>query len=475
MNLFDRLPTGIFSPLTGRNNRRTWELLVRLSERFFGLDCVPPFPDGYLHDQVTKEVERFLLEHEWDDGEEVVATPIAIRAAELVARLADTGWLIKEKVGLRTFVSMRPAVMRFFESLQQFATEGPQHIGGSIQLIYSQLQNVQKDPQGQAAGFASAAQLCSRMINSLNATTLRARDLMKDLIQENTTPGFIKRFFTEHIGELYVRDFKQLRTENHPLSLRFEINHLVDEVTMNEAPRAKILAGYMEASGLTLAEAELALDRDVARFGRLGDVESFLGRMDRVLETATQRALAFINYRLKASDRLESIIDDSIDAIAKTEQAGLEVQGRLCAPAQVVSESRLQLPRPAPVKPKRVAMVKHELSLQQKAMHELRRAMIASRDMSPAAAKRFVESVVAPGQCLNAEDIPVTEVRDAVSYLALMRIAAQAERASLRGRNPLMQRLGFEARLAPAGQAKADTALFTTTNFSVSRRENNAP
>lgn len=340
MNLFDRLPVGIFNPLTGRNNRRTWELFVRLSERFFSPDSVPPFPEGYLLDQVTKEVERFLLDHDWDDGEDVSDTPIASKAAELVTRLADTGWIIKEKIGMRTFISMRPTVMRFFEALQQFATEGPQHIGGSIQLIYSQLQNVQKDPQGQAAGFATAAQVCSRMINSMNATTIRARDLMKDLIKESTTPGFIKRFFTEHIGELYVRDFKQLRTENHPLSLRFEIIYLVTDVTSNETQRAKILAGYMEMSGLCLADAELALDRDVDRFRRLLDVETFLERMDRVMEAATQRALAFINYRLKASDRLEYIIEDTLGAIDRMEKLGIEVEGRLLSAPSVVSEAR---------------------------------------------------------------------------------------------------------------------------------------
>jgi len=470
MNLFDRLPVGIFSPLTGQNNRRTWDLLVRLSERFFGPDSVPPFPDGYLLDQVSKEVERFLLDHDWDDGEEVSATPIAIKAAELVTRLAETGWLVKEKIGMRNFISMRPTVMRFFETLQQFSTDGPQHIGGSIQLVYSQLLNVQKDPQGQAAGFATAAQVCSRMINSLNATTLRVRDLMKDLIRESTTPGFIKRFFTEHIGELYVRDFKQLRTENHPLSLRFEIIHLVTEVTSNEVQRAKILTGYIETSSLSFAEAELALERDVDRFRRLLDVEIFLERMDRVMEAATQRALAFINYRLKASDRLEYIIDDALNAMARMEKAGLEVEGRLSSAPPVVSETRLQLPRPAPVKPKRLAMIKHELTLQQKAMHELRRAMIASRDMSPAAAKRFIESIMVPGQTLSAKEIPIKEVRDAVSYLALMRIAAQAERASLRGRNPLMQKLGFDAKLNPNEQTTANTELFITPDFSVSRR-----
>ena len=67
MNLFDRLPNALFGPLTGRYNRRAWELLVRLSERFFGADCVPPYAEGYLHEQVTKEIERFLLDEQWEE------------------------------------------------------------------------------------------------------------------------------------------------------------------------------------------------------------------------------------------------------------------------------------------------------------------------------------------------------------------------------------------------------------------------
>ena len=62
MNLFDRVPYGLFGALTGRNNRRTWDLLVRLFDRYFGPDSVHPYPDGYLHDQVVKEIERF-----WSD------------------------------------------------------------------------------------------------------------------------------------------------------------------------------------------------------------------------------------------------------------------------------------------------------------------------------------------------------------------------------------------------------------------------
>src|SRR3990172_5775443 len=227
MNLFDRVPQGLFGALTGRNNRRTWDLLVRLSDRYFGPDSVPPYPDGYLHDQVVKEIERFLLDAGWEDeGDEptpAVATPLSIQANQLLARLVDTGWLMEEKVGLRRFVSMRPVVARFFDTVQQFVTEGPQLFGGNVLLVYNQLKSVSQDPKGQAGGFISAAQLCVRLINSLNATTLRVRDLMKELTQEAETPVFVRRFFSEHISELYVRDFKQLRTENHPLRLRYEI------------------------------------------------------------------------------------------------------------------------------------------------------------------------------------------------------------------------------------------------------------
>lgn len=78
MHLFDRVPAGIFGPLTGKNSRRTWTLLVRLAENYFGSDSVPPYPDGYLHEQITKEIERFLLDSGWDEDEPDLATPLNV-------------------------------------------------------------------------------------------------------------------------------------------------------------------------------------------------------------------------------------------------------------------------------------------------------------------------------------------------------------------------------------------------------------
>ena len=119
----------------------------------------------------------------------------------------------------------------------------PPLIGGKVQLVFNHLRSVVESPREQAQGFISAAQLCVRLIHSLSATTLRARDLIKELLRENETPAFVRRFFGEHISELYVRDFKNLRTENHPLRLRGEILDMVSQVTTEPVARAELLAG----------------------------------------------------------------------------------------------------------------------------------------------------------------------------------------------------------------------------------------
>ncbi|MFA9440829.1 Wadjet anti-phage system protein JetA family protein [Uliginosibacterium sp. sgz301328] len=477
MNLFDRLPPTLFAALTGRNNRRMWELLCRLADRFFSPESVPDYADGYLLDQVIKEIERWLRDQDWEEEDGTrPTTPLPIQAAGLVTRLAETGWLVKEQVGLKTFISMRPTVMRFFEALQQFATEGPQHIGGNIQLIYSQLQSVQKDPRGQAAGFASAARLCAQLLNSLNATTLRARDLMKEIAREDATSVFIRRFFSEHIADIYVRDFKQLRTENHPLSLRYEIIEVVTRVTTDDHERGKLLAGYAEIAGARPGEEEAALERDVERFRRLADVERFLERMDRVMESATHRALAVISYRLRASDRIEAAIDNTAHVLRGAQALNLDIEGRLLSPTSVVSEQRMTMPTPPPTKPVRHALRKAEPTPHQRAMHQLRQAMIANRDMSPIAIKRFVEATLAPGQTLAARDFPATTVKDAVAFLALVRLAAYLK-VNPRGNaaNPLMKRLGFSAESQNSQvNGELETALFITPDFSVTRNANNA-
>ena len=474
MNIFDRLPPNIFGPLNGKNQRRTWSLLERLADQYFGPDAVQTHADGYLHEEITKEIERFLLTDGWESEDDRTLTPLNIQANEILTRLVATGWLMEDRVGVRRFITMRPIVSRFFELLQQFAVEGPQLISGNIQLVHSQLRSVVENPRAQAAGFVEAAKLCVRLINSLNATTLRARDLMKELTQEQATPVFVRRFFTEHIADLYVRDFKQLRTENHPLRLRFDIIELVNRVAHEEPSRSELLQGYRDLPGALPGDESKQLERDADRFHRLLDVEKFLERMDRVMEAATQRALAYLGYRLKASERIEEVIADTLTQMKRAEVLAVPIEGRLLSPHPVVAEHRLQMPAAAPVKPVRRPMVKREMTVMERAMHLLRKSMIAHRDVTPAAVKRYVAANLSPGVPVRAQDLPSVKVEDAVAFVVLMRLASMAKNnpRALRG-NPLMRHLGFQATM-PAEGGRIDTVLFNTSDFTVTRGDTNA-
>ena len=66
------------------------------------------------------------------------------------------GWLRADRIGIKNFVSMPTTVQNFLELLRQFAEEGPQIIGGKVQLIYNQLEQVLADPAKQAGGFHEA-------------------------------------------------------------------------------------------------------------------------------------------------------------------------------------------------------------------------------------------------------------------------------------------------------------------------------
>lgn len=474
MNIFDRLPPTLFGPLTGRNGRRSWDLISRLALQYFGPDSIPPHAEGYLHEQITKEIERFLLDEQWEDEDgQALKTPLNVQANNLQDRLVETGWLIEDRVGARVFVSMRPVVARFFEAIHQFVEEGPPLIGGNVQLVFNQLRGVVEAPREQAQGFISAAQLCVRLIHSLNATTLRARDLIKELLRERETPAFVRRFFGEHIAELYVRDFKNLRTENHPIRLRWEILDMVTQVTSDGHARSELLAGYA-AIAKSNEVPEQMLDRDIRRFERLMDVEQFIDRLDQVMEQAGRIAASHLEYRLKASDRIESTIEDTVRALHRAELLGIEIEGTLLAPPAVVCESKLRLPTPPPIKQARRPMRKREMTVHERAAQLLRREMTQHRDASPKVLQAYVALHLKPGEAMPAVKLPTERVEDAVAFLALVHLGSLSKHASRHlAQNPLLRRMDFEVELLP-GPARVQTALFNAPDFILRRKGSHA-
>jgi hypothetical protein len=284
---------------------------------------------------------------------------------------------------------------------------------------------------------------------------------------------FVRRFFSEHIEELYVRDFRQLRTENHPLMLRYEIMELVHEIATTEPARSQLLAGYADLPSAKLGTVEDLLERDVQRFERLHDVETFLERMDRVIDSATQRALAYLSYRLKASERLEDILLHTVAIVNELEQIGEPISGRLLSPDPLIADCRLRMPSMPAAKPVRRSIKKREMTLRERAEFMLRRAMVQARDTTPRVVQRYVERHVPLGDRFDDDELPVRDVGDAVAQLVLVRLAAirRADPNAMRS-NPLLRDLDFDVMLIEGD--RTDGEYFEMPKFTISRRKKNA-
>lgn len=474
MNLFDKLPHHLFGFLSGRNNKRAWDLLVHLYTQCFGPESVPDFPEGFLKENVLREIESFLVNAAWEIEEPAgIDTTYSQLANQLFRRLTDTGWMIEERSGLRSYVNMRTQISQLIELLQNFLEEGPRLVSGDVQLIFNQLVAVKADPRNQISGFTSAAKLCIRLINALNSVSVRVKDLMDQLTNESETSDFVRRFFDEHIGQLYVRDFKSLRTVNHPLRLRFEIIKMVDELEHDPILRAALLQGYIDIQLLNSQTAEQCLELDVKKFRRLLDVEKFITRMDQVMNGATQRAVASIQYRIKPSDRIEIVVADTVKAVIKAKLNNWPIEGKLFATEQIIGDDALRNFRAARTRLKRKILVKRVLSLEERATILLRKAMLVNRDASDGAIRRYIIEHIAPGKMLSSDDLPVKQVKDAVAFLALTRLALIAtHNPKMYAKRLLFQELNLEIELVK--DERSISIYFDSPKFVIRRRENDA-
>jgi hypothetical protein len=422
--LFQRLPDTLFRPLASQNRQLYWDLLLHLYEQFFGPDAPPAPDDGYLSRTVSIDVERFVSTREWftPEGEvQVEDTPTA-KAGYLLRSLIDAGWLTEERIGVRNFLDMRPTVQKFLELIKQFAEEGPQFIGGKVQLIYNQLLAVQADPASQAVGFHESAKEARALISMLKATNMRVREAMDLLSTHESTADFVRAFFTDYISNLYIRDYHELRTENHPLRHRYEILQVVYELRDQGPAREALVSWYHSAFKTTSREqAESLFERDVGRFLVFGQIEDHLDRLNNSVSRTTRRALSYIQYKIRTRDRLDRLIDQSLKAFefADREQVPLYMP---FAMGPLFAEGALRPPKVAPAPVQRSPIRTPVMSPEMRALNELRKIVTKNREVSAPEVLAYLEAQVPRGKIVSSKELKISSIKELCLFAALARL-----------------------------------------------------
>ncbi len=466
--LFAVVPNSLFAPLASANHARYWALLCRLYEEFFGPDAPLPPSDGFPRRDITSALERYLLADDpWEEEDGAVpGASLGDRANQVHERLRSAGWLRQERVGAREMVTMMPMVAQFFATLVEFAERGPAFVSAKMRSIELQLRQILN---GQAAGDAldEAADQARRLLTQLATVGVRVRDLMPELSRAESTAQFVRAWFERYVAELFIGDYADLHKSDHPLARRSAVLAMVDQ--LEDAPQRERLLGWyanrMYEGDTSRAAQRLA--RSVARLKELSRIDEYLGRLDDDIRHANQRALAFLDYRLRTPARFDLLLRRAIAGAG----AATEDTLRLPVPSGgLIDSAQLRGPRRKPAAITRSANALREPTPEQRARLSLLRRMKRARLVTPEDLARYVARHLPPDGPIDSRALTIAGIADLRAWQTLFTLALRGHRlGGLRRDDPLARLArGFHVELRDDAPPR-ESAYLQAPHFAIHR------
>ncbi len=467
--LFERLPDRLFAPLSSANRHRYWALLCRLHQKRFGPDAPLPPSQGFSVREIVQDVEDELLTQDIWDTEEGYSpeTPINVRALQVFHRFEEAGWVRLEKLGVEKRVTMRPTVNQFLTILVSFAETGPVFLSGKIRSIDL---NIQQVVEGKADGdtLSETAEQTRHLLEHVRNTGTNIRDIMEALARETTTAEYVRRFFSDYIEQVFIGDYRELRTKEHPLSRRQQIIRAVEELASTETHRARLITWYeMKRCTGDRRKAEILFEKDIHRLLELSRIDEYLDRLDDEIRRANRRALAYLDYRLRSLRPVDHLVKKaiatalarSLPAVSDPFPSGEMISGeRLAEPRKVVDRappSSLRRERPSDVQVARA--------------HIMLRAREA-RSMTPPKLAEFVVGRLSGADKAPSDSLALTTIADVRAYQALAGIGLAMSSDSRRLQlSAAAMAKGFRVELADTSEPEG--APIGGRSFTIERRK----
>jgi len=466
--LFDRLPEGIFRPLGVANSRHYWDVLSRVMSTLWGDDGRAP-GEEVAKIVVVRVIESCIVADDPWDGE--LRTPVGVLSHMVFNTLSEAGWFSVRRRGLVDMVTVKPRIGMLFTMLNEFARQEPEYIGGQVRSILLNLRSVTEDstdPNACSAYQTAAKQARQCMAHIVN-TGCRVQDLMDSLVELKSARDFVHGFFTDFVERVYIADYSELRTRNHPLQYRGQIIEKTYALQDDDTARERIIGWYVEHIGKGDRErGEAAYRRDTQQLLRLNNIEDHLARLDDEINIANQRALALIEYKLRAPKRLDELISRACTALADMEEGHPALPGD----AGRVHWSPLALARPRKPPREQVATAVEliEPSDQELAMELLRRRMVENRKVTAVQLANYVARMLNGKHRVGSDALQIESINDLCCYQRLLLIASRDDApVQLLRHDPVVQMLpGIRVRFEIDSMTKNE--YMTHRRFVVERR-----
>lgn len=422
--LFTRLPDSLFKPLASINRHRYWALLCRLHERRFGPDAPLP-PSRGFHTRVIIQdiVDALELQEAWDDEDLCVPeTPIEQRATIIFNRFRECGWFRIDNPRFGKNVTMQPTVSQFLTMLVSFAETGPVFVSGKIRSIDANLQMV---IDGKASGdsLAEAAEQARNLLEHVRNTGTNIRDIMESLHQDITTSQYVQRFFSDYIERVFIGDYRELRTSEHPLSKRGQILSRIEDIRESSEHRNRLIAWYeAKRSPGDSQKAERLFEKDINRLSELQRIDEYLDRLDDEIRRANKRAFAFLDYRLRSLMPTDYMVKLAIQSIL---ECGDPLMADPFAPSEMICEDRLAEPRKAVERAAPSSLRKAVVSDEQIARKEIRLRARNNRTVTPLKLAAYAGIQLDGKDSIGNEDLKINSISDVRMYQTLSALSLQ--------------------------------------------------
>ena len=466
--LFERLPDRLFAPLSSANRYRYWALLCRLHAKRFGPDAPLPPSQGFSVREIVQDIEDELLTQDiWEaeDGD-LPETPLNIRALQVFHRFEEAGWFRLEKFGLEKRVTMRPTVSQFLTLLVTFAETGPVFLSGKIRSIDL---NIQQVVEGKADGdtLHEMAEQARNLLEHVRNTGTNVRDIMEALSVEPTTAEYVRRFFSDYIEQVFIGDYRELRTKEHPLSRRQQIIRAVEELSSSDTHRARLIAWYeMKRCGGDRRKAEILFEKDIYRLLELNRIDEYLDRLDDEIRRANRRALAYLDYRLRTLRPVDHLVKQ---AIASALAGNCPLLSDPFPPGDMISGDRLAEPRKVVERAPPSGLRRERPTEAQIARSRVMLRAREARSMTPPKLAKFVLRHLAGNDRVSSNDLALATIPDVRAYQALsglgLGMSSDSRRLQLAA---MVMAKGFRVKLADTDQPEG--GLVVGRPFVIERR-----
>lgn len=442
-SLFSVIPEGLFGPLASGNRLHHWRLLCQLFDEFFGPDVPIPPSNGFQRREITSAIERYLLTDDpWEDDEgEAPDAPLGVRANAIYERFRAAGWLRQERIGAREMASMTHVVAQLLATLIDFSERGPAFLGAKVRSIELQLRQV-VDGKAGADTLDEAADQARQLLSHVSSLGVQVRDLMPELSKAESTAQFARQLFERYVGELFVGDYADLHNADHPLARRTSILAMVSDIEQSPL-RDQLIDWYqVKATAGDRGRAELRLQRSLRRLYEIDRIDEYLGRLDDDIRQANRRALAFLDYRLRAPDKLDVLLRRACRGVLHAPAGDLRMP---VSPGTLMDENRLRPPKRAPRPIPRTANTVRAPTPEQIARLNLLKRMKRVRLVLPEDLARYVARHLEEASIVNSEMLQIESIEDFRAYQTLITLALRSHRpGGLRKDDPIHRLLsGF--------------------------------